>query len=320
MIIKILPIKTKGGIANVVNYVATDKGKIKDYTNQGIFHNLHSTDLQGITKEFQDNYADYGRARVNGNHGLHVILSMSPLDKDKMNVGIMDDIVKTYISKAYPNALSFGTHHQHESHFHSHLVVSSNELMTQKSTRLSRNDLKTIYLDMQRYIKEHHPELSTNIKEKEWGKKLNSEKSYYFEKRNPDIISTKSHLSETVQGIFRVSESSKDFYQKLFDEGLTTYNYKNNPHGIVWGENEKKMRFETLGISQEKVRELDCQNDRLTELENARLEELEEIRSQDDQEEERDLDNDNDPYDDLDIDSDLNDFSSSDDNDLDVSD
>jgi len=266
MIIKILSVKTYSAVANVVNYIASDKGRIEDHHRQGIFHNLTCTDLESITRQLQTNYADYARKRNDGNKARHVILSVNPLNRDKMTVEIMDDLVSTYIQKAFPNALVFGTHHQSEQHWHSHLVVSANELMSRESTRFSKFDLRNIHMDMLQHMRDHHPSLTIGINEQSWGRRDFSERAYYKQKRNPDLKLTREELTERVQGIFRLSENSEHFYQNLRKVGFTTYNYQERVQGVIWGEEGKKMRFSRLGLKPEQMTELDVQYNRLLEL------------------------------------------------------
>lgn len=272
MIIKLLPVKTHGGINRVVDYIATDKNRIGDYRTQSVFHNVSKTDLWSIKRELHDNYERYARKRSNGVKSMHCILSVSPLDRDKMTIEKMDDIVRTYLGKAYPNALAFGSHHLNEQHIHSHIVISSNELASSRSTRQSKSDLQRYHSEMLEHIRENHKELQTNIDEKNWGRKLHSENAYYAEKRNPDLKLTKDLLSEKIQSIFRQSESSAHFYEQLGKMGFQTYEYKDRVQGIHYGEDNKKMRFSRLGLEHEKIEELDIQFDRVNELEQIREE------------------------------------------------
>lgn len=266
MIIKILPIKTYNAIANVVTYIATDKGRIEDHHRQGIFHNLIYTDLESITRQLQTNYADFARKRKDGNKARHVILSVNPLDRDKMTVEIMDDLVHTYIQKAFPNALAFGTHHQSEQHWHSHLIVSANELMSKEATRLSKEQLRMVHLEMLQHMREHHPSLTIGIDEKAWGKKEFSERAYYKQKRNPELKLTREELSERVQDTFRLSENSDQFYENLRKAGFSTYNHKDKVQGVLWDSEGKKMRFARLGISLSMHDDLNIQHKRLNQL------------------------------------------------------
>lgn len=270
MIIKLLPVKRTGALSSVANYIARDRGRIEDYRNHGIFHNLRHTDLRGLTNDFRENYNDYALKRENGNVAMHVILSVSQLDRDKMDIEKMDDIVHTYIERAYPNALAFGTHHKSQDHWHSHLLVSANELGSRKGTRLSKQQLREVQEHMLEHIREKHPELTIGVDMNSWGRKLNNERSYYMEKRNPEMQLDKDALAETVQSIFRSSESSHDFYRQLEAAGFSTYNYKERVQGVHFGEDNRKMRFARLGIEHEQIAALDKQHERLTELEAVR--------------------------------------------------
>ena len=271
MIIKILPVKTYNAVANVVAYIATDKGHIENHHTHGVFHNLNRTDLDGITLEFQTNYADFAKKRRNGNKAVHVILSVNPLDREKMSVEIMDDLVNTYIQKTYPNALAFGTHHKSEQHWHSHLIVSSNELMSKESTRLSKETLRSVHMEMLRYMREHHPSLTIGIDEQAWGKKEFSEKAYYKQKRNPELKLTREEFSERIQSIFRLSENSEQFYDNLRKSGFTTYNHKDRVQGVIWDGEGKKMRFSRLGVPVDAIEKLNAQDSRLRELHDLRM-------------------------------------------------
>ncbi|MBI1289495.1 MAG: relaxase/mobilization nuclease domain-containing protein [Flavobacteriales bacterium] len=270
MIIKVLPIRSYNAIQNVVNYIAIDKGRITDHRTQGIFHNLYSTELRDISMQLQSNFADHARTRKNRTKARHVILSINPLDREKVNMEIMDDLVKEYIDKAFPNAISFGTHHVDQEHFHTHLIVSGNELMSKTSTRQTKTQLREVHMHMLRYMSERYPELSIGIDTENYGKKLHSEKAYYKEKRNPDLQLTRDELSESVKEIFRLSESSKDFRQRLESNGLRTYDHKGQLQGVLWENEGKKMRFSRLGIEKQLMEELDKQNERLNELEQLR--------------------------------------------------
>ena len=266
MIIKLIPIKTKARLATIINYIATDKGRIEDYKNQGVFHNVQSIQLEDLRKEFEYNYDEYAGKRRNGNIAMHIIQSVSPLDKDTMSLEMMDDITSTFLNKAYPNALAFGTHHKEQSHLHTHTIVSANEFMSKTSTRLSKEKLFETHKFMLDHIHEKYPELKTTIDISTWGKKLNNEKEYYMKKRNPNLKLTKEELQDKVQDIFRTCESSKQFFALLEFDGFKTYNYKDRVQGIYSGDDNKKMRFSRLGIEQEHIEAIDKQYERMLEL------------------------------------------------------
>lgn len=269
MIIKILPLKKKSSITRVVNYIASDKDRIADYRQEGIFHNINQIELEDIMIAFHDNYDQYAKKRSNGNRALHVILSISPLDRHRMNADIMHEVMQTYLEKAYAKALAFSAIHQSQEHWHVHAIVSSNEIMSEKSTRQSKSRLKEIHKCMIEHIRAKHPQLETSIDLKNWGKKKSeNERTYYQKKRNPTQLLTKEILAQKVQELFRVSDSEKDFYLKLHRAGLSLYNYKDRVQGVILEvETKKKIRFARLGIEPKMIQELSQQNTRLKQLE-----------------------------------------------------
>lgn len=266
MIIKILPIKSKARLAGAIRYISTDKGRIKDYKPQSILHNLLNADIIDIQKEFETNYTTYAKTRSNGNVALHIIQSFSPLDKGKMTPEIMFDLAEALLKTGYEKALAFGVIHSQDNHQHNHFIVSGNEFMSEKSTRLSKSELYHLEKSMLDYMRDNYPELNITYDINNWGKKLNNEKEYYQTKRNPEIRLSKEYLKEKIQNIFRSSESSRHFYKKLKEEGFNTYNYKDSPFGINYGTDGRKIRFSRLGIEIDQIKSLDRQCQRLQEL------------------------------------------------------
>lgn len=266
MIIKILPVKKKLQIDRLIAYISNDEIEMNNPDTKSIFHNLQSTNLESIAQEFMENFENYRNTRIK-NLGVHVILSICPLDRDKVTLDLMDDLAFTYLEKAYPNALAFGGHHFSKDHKHSHFLVSSNELMSTKATSLRKHQLYEIQEQMLTYMHEKYPELSTNIDLQKWGKKLHTEREYYQEKRHSDISTTRQELTEAIKNIFRVSESSSNFYHKLKEAGYETYTHQDQVFGVYWGDERKKMRFSRLELEPEMIDSLDRQNSRLKELE-----------------------------------------------------
>jgi hypothetical protein len=266
VIIKLIPIKTKTRLSAVINYIATDKGRIEDHRKQGIFHNIKHKDLENIQNEFEHNYHEYASKRSNGNIAMHGIVSIHPTERDKIDLEKMDDITQTLLNKAYPQALSFGTHHLSENHRHSHFIVSANDFMSKTSTRLSKQRLFEVHKHMLEYVKEKYPQLKTHIDISQWGKKLNNEKDYYMKKRNPEVKLTKEELKERINEILSFSHSSKEFFALLEFEGFKTYSRNEKVQGILFGENEQKIRLSRLSIEHEQLDEIDKWNERLEEL------------------------------------------------------
>ena len=277
MIIKHIPIKHRpGNSARVIDYIASDKGRIKDYREQSVFRNLLKTDLASIREAFEVNYNDFAIKLPNGNEGMHIALSMNPLDRDKISMEMMDDIANTYIDRVFPDAIVFGAHHisQDTSNLHTHLYVSGNKFMSKSGTRISTKELRDSHQFMLDYLKEKYPELSQGIDMDRWGEKHHSEGAYYAKSHHPDQLLEKEQLAEQLQDIFRSCESTKEFYEKLDALDFDTYEHKGETKGVFWNDRGtvKKMRFERLGIDKSIFKELDQQHERLKELEDLRSE------------------------------------------------
>jgi hypothetical protein len=202
------------------------------------------------------------------NKGLHVIISTSPINRQVMTTDMMDDILQHFIKETYANALVYGNQHR-EMNLHGHLLVSGNELFGRKSTRLTKEGLRSAYFNMLDYIKAKYPQVVIGINEKEYGKRNFSEREYYAKKRSPGILLDKTQLTERVKGIFSMARSTDDFFKLLQKENLPTYLYKDNVQGVVF--ENRKFRFSRLGIQPEKLQELDIQNVRMQELERIRF-------------------------------------------------
>ncbi len=272
MIIKILPIKSKGQLGVVIPYIAKDKGKIEDYkASHSLFHNLLQTDLENIQRQFESNFDDYARKRIGRNIGQHCILSLSPKDKDVASPEAMQLIAQAFIDRAYPNALAFAVVHDADNP-HVHVIASSNELMSAKSTRLDKAELKAVHMDMLVHLKSLFPELKSSIDISRYGDKLGqSEAEYYLKKRNPELTLSKDELKEKVEDIFRLSSSSNDFFKNIEAEGFRTYSRGGETFGVYM--DDRRMRFSRLGVSKQDLEELDRQN----ELMNERMNEIEHL-------------------------------------------
>ena len=269
MIIKSISVKSNSHrvIRGVLDYVSTDGGLIKDQRH-AVYHNVVTSELDGLASEFKRNFDEYSHVQ-NKTPVRHVILAPSPASKHLITHEIMDDLMKEHLRYSYPMAMAYGMQHT-EDKWHGHLVISGNDLFSKTSTRQSKQDLYRAHVHMLEYMQEKYPQLEIGIDLKNYGRKLHSEKAYYKEKRNPELNMTRDELSKTVMGLFKLSENTQDFENRLKNMGLKTYNYKGHLQGVHFGNENKKMRFSRLGIPKELFQELNVQDDRLKELEQLR--------------------------------------------------
>jgi len=271
MIIKSISVKSVSlkVIAGILDYVASDKGLIQDQRH-AVYHNLTTSQLDLMALDFQRNFKEFSSTK-NRTPIRHIILAVNPKDRHLMTHAIMDNLMKEYLNHTFPEAIAFGMQHTSDK-WHGHLVVSGNLLMSKVSTRQSKAQLYQSHMHMLAYMREKYPQLTIGIDLDNYGRKMHSEKAYYKEKRNPQLVLTRTELSEKVQGLFRLSENTKNFKHRLEAFGLRTYEHKGRLQGVLWDVEGKKMRFSRLGIHERNLAELDVQSERLKELENFRAE------------------------------------------------
>lgn len=269
MIIKPIRIGSNSAkvIEGVLNYVGTDRNRIKT-DEHALYFNIHPNSREELAKEFKRNYDDFATPQ-NRTPIRHIIFSPNPASRPHMTHEIMDDLMREYLRQNFPNSMAYGQQHV-EGKWHGHIVLSGNDLCSQKSTRMSKKELHQAYFNLLKYMEEKYPQLEIGIDLENYGKRLHSEKEYYKRKRNPNLNLTRDELSKTVSGLFKLSENSKDFKKRLTDMGLKTYDYQGKLMGVFFGDDNRKMRFSRLGISKELFKELDKQDDRLKELEQLR--------------------------------------------------
>ena len=165
MIIKILGVKNKshGAVGRVLNYIREDKGRINISDGQSMYHNLMYTKLDLVAKEFEDNYQNFANVRSNGNICIHVVISHSPLNNDKLTQEMMDEIVQEFLQHNYPDTLAYANHHYSEQNLHSHILIGANNIRSNDSTRLSKTQLRDMHEHMREFVHERYPELNEGI-------------------------------------------------------------------------------------------------------------------------------------------------------------
>ena len=269
MIIKKIPIKTLGGVKRTIEYIASDKGKISDYHRQSVFQNILSTELEDMAEQFKQNFTRYSNVR-NKTVANHIILAYSPLDKDKLTIEKLDQLAEEYLSTAFPDAISFASHHMAD-HRHTHLLVSGNDYLEKQSTRQTKQVLKDVHLHMLDYMEKQHG-LTIGINREAYGKRQFSEAEYYQKVRNPRTLLDKDELATSVQGLFRVSESIEHFKELLQEAGYSTYDRQGQLQGVygLFGGQEKRLRFGRLGIERSHLEELRQIQERMNEIEQLR--------------------------------------------------
>lgn len=270
MIIKTSRYRTRK-FRHLVTYIMSDRGRVRGDETFTIRHNLRSGDMDGIIREFIENDT-HRRKRKNGVVLYHEILSYSPKDTKKLNLEILEDIAQKFIELRGDRALCLAKPHIENKNVHIHFCFSGTEYHSSKVLRLDNKAFKQLRLDIERYQQEKYPELSDSIVYlNKWQKeqvieqdeiKL-SDPEFQLKKRTGNQ-SDKEQINELVQLSFQDSSSRDDFFQKLLQQGLELYKYRNKVNGLLW--NGRKYRFRTLNISEKQLAQLQKGSDRMSEL------------------------------------------------------
>jgi len=260
MIVKFLS-HQRTNYENVANYVLS--GFFNDKDSFAIFHNVSSTDVKEVTKEFIKN-EKLKPKRKNGVVLKHYIKSYSALDSAVLTPEIIQDLAHKLIEKVCPNNQVVAGLHKDKEHLHVHFMVSSNEYLSPNAHWLSLSEFKKALIELERYQLAKYPEIKHSFAYLEEKKKeLNQQKAKRPRYKNE---SKKEQLKIWIKEAFESANGKTDFIERLKNNELLAYASRGKLNG-VWSEN-KKYRFKTLGIQSEHLKTLE------------RMEELKQLNQQ----------------------------------------
>ena len=158
MIVKTLRWKTRG-FNRLVDYIGKeDRGDEESFR---LLHNLRpSHNLTGIAGQFWANDA-YRKERVNGVVCYHEILSF--LSGEDVPLNVAEDLAREYLELRAPNALAYAEPHFDKGHLHVHIIISGTEFESAKTLRLDNEQFMYVRREIERYQKEHYPELKSLV-------------------------------------------------------------------------------------------------------------------------------------------------------------
>ncbi len=158
MIVKSLTWKTRG-FDRLVDYIGKER-RDEDETFR-LLHNLRpSRNLTGIAGQFWANDA-YRKERVNGVVCYHEILSF--LSGEDVPLDVAEDLAREYLELRAPNALAYAEPHFDKGHLHIHIIISGTEFESAKTLRLDNEQFMHVRREIERYQKEHYPELKSLV-------------------------------------------------------------------------------------------------------------------------------------------------------------
>jgi len=271
MIWKSIAHHSKGSIGKLLRYMVEGMNDPeKDFM---IARNLPTVDnIEQIEASFVEN-DKYRKKRSTISH-YHSILSFSPSDRENITESMLYDLGQKYMQMRGENALSFCVPHYEKTHFHLHVVHSGSEYKSSKSLRLSDKEFAALPKNMEKYQLEHYPQLVNSIayldkelkqkKEVQRDRNTRTQKVYRMRQRQSDIITEKERLTETLKRAYNHAQSREEFYNLLRKMGLSLYKYRERIAGVM---GRRKYRFKTLGVTKEKLKSLDRQQQRWREIE-----------------------------------------------------
>ena len=132
--------------------------------------------------------------------------------------------------------------------------------------RLSKISLQSLKKKIQEYQIDKYPELSKSLvnhgnKKKEYA--LLSEKEYQYKLR-AGRATDKEQLIGMLKTCYKKANSKDDFFEMLKESELSTYIRGGRISGVIF--KNKKFRLNRLGFTEEKIEQLNKENERVIPL------------------------------------------------------
>lgn len=253
MIIKSMSRKDQS-FDTLYDYIKKGMEGLYDYPNAFV-HNFYSAfdDRKHILKGFNDNVTKL-KKRKNGNNLYHEVISVkvNPNIKRDKHYTALYDITRDYISMRADKCLVIGgIHDEHDHHIHMHLMISSNELGSNKRLRLSKKDFSVVKQLTEEKALALHPELAQKALISAKDKKSSSiNKNEDALKRRTKKPSIKDQFKDRLKTIFDRSVDKADFFNNLEKADIEIYT-RGKTVGFKDVKHNRKHRLKTLGLEAE---------------------------------------------------------------------
>lgn len=209
--------------------------------------------IEEMEREYLENEKNRLYQRKGVNKMYHEWLSISDLDKDRVNDDMLKALALEYGKLRNSSAIIVSAVHKDKDHVHIHFAVSGTEL-SGKSLRVTKQVFNQIKKDLQAFQIQKFPQLQNSIidfDKKSKNKIHDKEFKAIEQKGNSD----KLILREQLEDVFQSAISKEDFIQKLQEKGITTY--ARGKLGGVTMENGRNLRFKNLGFDEDRFLELE---------------------------------------------------------------
>ncbi|MDR3055708.1 MAG: hypothetical protein LBU53_09950 [Zoogloeaceae bacterium] len=234
--------------SQLINYLNNGRVEQDEYCFK---YNIYSHKPHFITKEYSENYRNLKR-RVNSNAIYHEIISLkhqNNLSTQKQRE-MLKDLAEYYVNARANNNLVYGVIHEQHNQVHCHLMISSNELASDRNKRLSKKEFSEIKENIRNYAHNKYPELEyekTSKKARAKTRKIDNEVQL---KKRTGKKSDRELMKEKLQAIFSKSNSPQSFLKSLEAEKIQVYQ-RGKTFGFLDEATGKKYRLKTLELEKE---------------------------------------------------------------------
>lgn len=253
MIIKSLSRKKSGNSCSQL-YDYIQKGADEDATvflwNLPYFDD---SDREGILNHFDGNMAKLAD-RKNGNFLYHEIISLhkKPGISIEYYQQALNQLAYQYMAKRGDKLLAFGKCHVDRQSVHMHLIISANELGSEKRFRLSKSEFSQIQKELEQNV------LKMDLKQEKVYSKDDTftkvKESEFQLKRRTGLKSKRENLKELLSDIFKYSQEQNQLISSLEKYEIGMYS-RGNQVGITY--KSRRYRLNRLGLDKEYQRVLE---------------------------------------------------------------
>ena len=214
-------------------------------------HNCWSESSLGdeLAQEFEANYVHLPK-RKNGNALYHEVLAMpsSPdLSAEKQEAVLMD-LAQKYLKLRAKNQMAYVKIHHDKKHIHAHLMISSNEVGSNKRVRLSRSQFQQVKQELEAYKLEKYGEYFAEQFFQKTSRNPNRQNHKEYELAKRTGLPTKRQM---VQQIVRTAmlnaKTEEELKATLAKSGLEYYTRgKKQVPGVIDRSSGKRYRLRGL--------------------------------------------------------------------------
>ncbi len=250
MIVKIKTRK-KPSFRQLLDYMLNDKDRLYDKQGRSfvITHNLKGKSIDQWERQFKDN-EQYRKYHRKGNVMLyHEILSWHREDAKDITLDKLEEMAREYISLRNPNGMYVAVPHFDKEHYHIHICTGALEYHSGNTLRMSREEFARLKKDIQKYQQEKYPELGKSIVKHGKKEKAKLTEKEYQLKRRTGRQTHKEELAAILEGCYEKAASTKDFFEKVKDAGLKTYERGGEITGVIY--KGQKFRLKRVGFGKD---------------------------------------------------------------------